>query len=262
MATSATVLDHPSTARRDPWFFVLWIVWAVLLAGAMLWGNYDRHGSGFATFMRMGSSVVLCVVAWRAWALWKGLAVGPYAFWTALGITLGTIGDFFNAGLLDMVPVLHGTLGGMVAFGLGHIAYITGFFDFRKQAGLTDKKPMWIAVAAWQVFGVISWYFAVYQGEKHRELMWPALGYTLLLAGTAGIATGLALQQRRMTLLAVGGALFLASDLILAVGMFRESFPHSTEAVWLTYSPGQMLIVFALLTAAALLRDGPRSVAS
>ncbi len=63
------------------------------------------------------------------------------------------------------------------------------------------------------------------------------------------------MQDRRLLALAAGGALFLASDLILAFGLFRGSFPHQTEAVWLTYGPGQMLIVFSTLAAASVLRN-------
>jgi hypothetical protein len=55
--------------------------------------------------------------------------------------------------------------------------------------------------------------------------------------------------------LALGGALFLASDLILAFGLFRGSFAHSTEAIWLTYGPGQMFIVFSTICAALVLAD-------
>ena len=44
-----------------------------------------------------------------------------------------------------------------------------------------------------------------------------------------------------------------ASDLILAFGLFRGHFSYQTEAVWLTYGPGQMLIVFSALSAVALL---------
>jgi hypothetical protein len=36
--------------------------------------------------------------------------------------------------------------------------------------------------------------------------------------------------------------------------MFGESVRHGTEAVWLTYGPGQMLIVFSILSAAAVLQ--------
>jgi hypothetical protein len=109
-------------------------------------------------------------------------------------------------------------------------------------------------VLAWQLVGLVGWYYVVMLGSENRDLVWPALPYSLLLAGTAGITCALALQDRRLSALAVGGALFLASDLILAFGLFRGHFAHQTECVWLTYGPGQMLIVFSTISAAAVLR--------
>jgi hypothetical protein len=44
----------------------------------------------------------------------------------------------------------------------------------------------------------------------------------------------------------LGGALFLISDLILAFRLFHGSFYMAGDAVWLTYGPGQMLIVFSI----------------
>ena len=85
--------------------------------------------------------------------------------------------------------------------------------------------------------------------ESTQLLVWPALGYSQLLAGTAGVATGLAVQDRRFVMLAIGAALFLISDLILGWGMFRETFPHRMEAVWIPYGGGQMMIVYAIVTA-------------
>ncbi len=79
---------------------------------------------------------------------------------------------------------------------------------------------------------------------QHLEpLIWPALGYCLLLAGTTGVASAVAIHRQRTWPLALGAALFLLSDLILAIGIFRGSFPFRSEAVWLTYGPGQMLMV-------------------
>jgi hypothetical protein len=252
MATNVAVDGSIGALRREPLFLGLWIVWAAALACAMVLGSLDGYANA-AKALRMGSSLVLCVVAWAAYARWRARPVARFASCLAIGMTLGTIGDFFNAGLLDFVPVLKGTMGGIVAFGLGHIAYIAGCLDLRKRAGLNGWLTMIMAIDFWQVFGLVAWYLVAYLGEKNRDLLYPALGYTLLLAGTAGIATGLALQERRLTLLAVGAALFLLSDLILAVGMFRESLTRSIDWVWLTYGPGQMLIVFSVLSAYAVL---------
>ena len=52
---------------------------------------------------------------------------------------------------------------------------------------------------------------------------------------------------------AVGAALFLASDLILAAQLFNDlRFPLISDVVWLTYGPAQMLIVYSAGTALAL----------
>ena len=113
------------------------------------------------------------------------------------------------------------------------------------------------SVASWQLVGLLSWYLIVYPAEQNNNLVWPALGYTLLLAGTAGFATGLAFHVRCLWPLALGAGLFLASDLLLAIGMFRGSFVFRSEAVWLTYGPGQMLIVISSWLVATCYTTGP-----
>ena len=81
-------------------------------------------------------------------------------------------------------------------------------------------------------------------------LRWAALPYALLLATTAGVATGLAIQSPVFVPLALGAALFLVSDLLVAGERFgRVRFPHSGDAVWLTNGPAQMLIVYAVNSA-------------
>ena len=75
-----------------------------------------------------------------------------------------------------------------------------------------------------------------------------ALPYALLLASTAGFATGLALQSALFIPLALGAGLFLISDLILATQLFNKAyFWLISDVVWLTYGPGQMLIVFSII---------------
>jgi uncharacterized membrane protein YhhN len=201
----------------------------------------------------MGSSIALALAGWLAYATWRGTAVGVFALLVAIGMTLGTIGDFFNAGLLKFIPLPDQTLGGIAAFALGHIAYIAGTLNLARRAGLTNRRATLAAITAWQIIGLAGWYIVAYQGTEKRDLVWPALPYSLLLAGTAGVASGLALQDRRFIGFATGGALFLLSDLILACGMFGDSVPHQAEWVWLTYGPGQMLIVFSVATAALVL---------
>ena len=87
-------------------------------------------------------------------------------------------------------------------------------------------------------------------------LHWAALPYALLLASTAGVATSLAVQDRAYVPFAIGGALFLVSDLILATRLFNSAeFRFVGDVIWFTYGVGQMLIVMA---AGAALRPPPR----
>jgi len=66
-----------------------------------------------------------------------------------------------------------------------------------------------------------------------------------LLASTAGLAAGLAVQSSAFLPAALGGALFLASDLILAGQLFNGlSFPLIGDVIWLTYGPAQALLVY------------------
>ncbi len=239
---------------------LLWIAWFVLLAGGLIVQQVDVASSSFwATFGRMGSSVALIVAGWLWHVRFRGAAAGRYTLMIAVGMTLGAIGDFFNADLLQsIIPLPDPVLGGIVSFGLGHIAYMLGCFDAKRRANLTSSSAMWGSIFVWQAISVVGWYCIVYQTqiESAKMVVWPALPYTMLLAGTAGVATGLAVQDGRFTRLAVGAALFLISDLILAWGMFQGSFPFRTAAVWIPYGGGQMLIVYAITTARqALLED-------
>jgi hypothetical protein len=144
----------------------------------------------------------------------------------------------------------------MATFGLGHVAYIIGIWRFGSQIGLTDGTARWASLIVWWIIGAVAWYFVVYRGQQPTTLHQAALPYALLLASTAGMATGLAWQQGQFTWLAIGAALFLISDLILATQLFNgTTFPLIGDVIWLTYGPGQMLIVYSAATAVSLIQN-------
>jgi hypothetical protein len=157
---------------------------------------------------------------------------------------LGFIGDLFMARLI-IQSELH-VLGGIGAFGLGHIFYIIGLLGYVRSAGLDAPNALIGAWFAWAMIGAIAWYALVWRTAKQKSTVHlAALPYSVLLASTAGIATGLALQTGGFIFLAIGAALFLLSDLILALQLFNGlMFKGIGDVVWLTYGPGQMLIVY------------------
>jgi uncharacterized membrane protein YhhN len=240
----------------------LWLLWAGLLFGGFLLGS----SAGDAThrmpaWTRMGSSAVLVLAAWAWFAMARGRReartsrgdssdhgetardVRDFALLVALGMTAGFAGDLILAGLL---PGGENVLAGIAAFGLGHVLYITAILRWPGRRGYNDPRIRWTAFAAWWVIGAAAWYLVVFRGQEATVLHWAALPYALLLAGTCGAATGLAAQARAFVPMAVGAALFLASDLILAAQLFNDvDFRLIGDVIWLTYGPGQMLIVYA-----------------
>lgn len=235
-----TFLDAPWPRY---WLLALLFLWAILLFGGFIVGSGEPMRR-MPVWTRMASSLTLVVAAFSWYLVVRTAGLGAYALLIALGMTAGFVGDLWLAGWL---PGGRNVLGGIVAFGIGHILYITALWSFASAQGLDAPLPRWGALIAWWLVGVVGWYLVVFRGAQPTVLHWAALPYALLLASTAGVATGLALQESTLTPLALGAALFLLSDLILAGELFSGlRFPFIGDVIWLTYGPGQMLIVYSV----------------
>lgn len=220
-------------------------LWAALLFGGFILGKpHDDGTRRMPVRTRMASSLMLVIAAWYWLLVARETAADRYALPVAVGMTLGFVGDLFMAKLI--IRSDQHVLGGIGAFGLGHIAYIVAFVGFGDLLGATDNRvAAWVV---WLIIGAVGWYVAVYRVKATRSaLHYAALPYALLLASTAGVATGLALNHVAFTPLAFGCALFLVSDLLIAARLFNGvSFPLIDDVVWLTYGPAQMLIVYSV----------------
>jgi len=232
------------------WLLPLWLIWAALLFGGYLGGSLQARGRAAGRRMpvwtRMASSVVLAMCGWSLAVLARSTPLAPFALLIAVGMTLGLLGDLFMA---RVIPVKEHVLGGMAAFAAGHVAYIVAGLRHWWTAGGDGAGVLIAAWLAWLFIGGLGWWVFVYRGQRPSALHWAALPYALLLASTAGVATGLALHDARFSLFALGAVLFLFSDLLIAAGLFsHRTFRRVAldDVVWLTYGPGQMLIVFTV----------------
>jgi hypothetical protein len=193
------------------------------------------------TFCRIGSSFALVVAAW----LWVFQSANLATLFLALGMTAGFGGDLFMARLIIRQ---NAELGGIGAFGVGHLFYIAAFFALAGQLNLNNLTAFALGWGFWLLAGALLWYMTVKRGHETTFLHWASLPYALLLASTAGVATGLGLQQPFFLLTALGAALFLFSDLLIAAQLFNKlHFPLIRDAIWLTYGPAQALITLAAL---------------
>ncbi len=239
-----------SNPMTIPWQFVwpgvLFVAWAVLLFGGLLGKPQAGRAGRMPRWMRMASSATLVVAGWSGWLIARDTPAATSALLIAVGMTFGFLGDLFMARLL---PVKGHVLWGMATFGLGHLAYIAAATIFGNQLNLA-AGVRWVAWGVWLLIAVIGWYRMILRGQRFTALRWAALPYALLLASTAGVATGLAVQEPRLWPMCLGAALFLFSDLILAAQLFNHLvFRRIDDVVWLTYGPGQMLIVASIWAA-------------
>lgn len=220
----------------------LFAVWAVLLFGGFIWGRPTPDGlRRMPTWTRMASSATLVVIAWLEYAFTRQSPLGSYALLIAVGMSLGFLGDLF---LAEVIAIPQPVLGGIAAFGLGHVAYLLAVLGLADQYQLNAQASRWGMLALWLLIGLVGWYVLVMRGQRPTGLHWAALPYALLLASVAGLFTGVALQAPVLAPAALGAVLFLASDLILASQLFaKRTFPLIGDVIWLTYGPGQALIV-------------------
>jgi len=235
------MLAYVNPPLRRNYFAGLWLLWAALLFGGFLFGPADPYGR-MPLWTRITSSIILVITGWSWYALYRAHPRSRALLLLAVGMTCGLLGDLILAGLL---PGGRSVLGGITAFGVGHIFYI--------MAALRLGKPRPLALSIWLLLGLVGWYLMVFHGQDAGVLHWAALPYALLLASTAGFATCLLAQDRLYLLFAIGAALFFLSDLILAGSLFSGlQFRLIDDVIWLTYGPGQMLIVW---TASVILRE-------
>ncbi len=219
---------------------VLLVLWAALLFGGFLLGTDPARRRRMPRRTRLGSSAVLVVLAWYGYALAFSTPAHRFAFFIALGMTWGFVGDLYMARVL---PAPNRVLAGMTTFGLGHVSYILA-------ATLRLSRPRWPVLGGmWLLAGLLT-YLTVLRDPRRGLLHWAALAYGLLLATTAGMALDLALRVPLFWTFALGSFLFLLSDLILAGQLFAHmDFPYIDDLVWLLYGPGQAGIVLAIWAA-------------
>lgn len=188
---------------------------------------------------RMLASVLVWMAAVLLW-----LAAAPAqqarAEQIAAGMGCGTLGDLIMA---EVLPTPHAVASGMLSFGTGHVLYLRAFTD-------TRIPPLALAGGLGLGWGaaLLGWRTLVYDAEETHApaaLQYAALAYALLLGSMAGVGAARAVADPRETSVAVGAALFLLSDLILAGQLFRQLFfPLIGDTIWLTYLTGQGLIVY------------------
>lgn len=162
----------------------------------------------------------------------------------AIGLVLCAIGDGFLAG-----DPRRWLLPGLVAFLLGHVAYVAMF--------LTPVPDSWgepaLGVPGWIVAGFViaaAVWMVRWLWSSLGDMRWPVVAYAVVI--TAMVVASLTVS-RQGSHLAIAALLFMASDAILAAEMFKGvkifGSPRLTGwLIWFLYFGSQLLFAGRFLS--------------
>lgn len=176
----------------------------------------------------------LCVIAWAALGRSDD---GLVKRWIVIGLVFSLIGD------VALLWPVQGFLVGLVAFLMGHLAYLVAL---TRRVRFLASPP---AFGAWAI--VAGCVLASLWAGVPGELRAPVLVYVCALGAMAAQATSVWLARRgqpdaaRWRLVAIGGALFVLSDAILATDKFVGGIPMPTLWNLSIYWLGQWFIACA-----------------
>lgn len=154
------------------------VLWTLALWGGFLWSRW-RHLPTTPRPLQMLSSLILVLLGWYGTLLALHPPMNRYAGLIALGMTAGFIGHLFMARLLR-AP--HRELMGMLAFGMGHVAYI---------AAIVSYAPVgWLGIILWMGVAAALVYWLILRGHRLSALRLAGLLYALFLAITVARPPG------------------------------------------------------------------------
>jgi len=159
--------------------------------------------------------------------------------WIVAGLAFGALGDYALSREGDRA-----FLAGMIAFGVGHLAYAVAFLAPYVQDPAPLPAAFWPVLAAMLALGALT---AFWIAPKAGAFKGPVRAYALVIAAMALSATFLPQTPGRI-LTYIGVCAFVASDLILALRLFvfqsADIRLFAARTLWPLYWIGQALILW------------------
>ena len=157
------------------------------------------------------------------------LVAGVMAFWA--------LGD----GLLELDMIW-----GAIAFAIGHVIAIYLFLRHQRVHPVLSQKLL--AIAVFVLAPVVAYFL-----PTDREMVLPAVGYTVFVAGMASAAWNSNFPRYRVGL---GAMAFVASDLLIFARMGPLAGAGWIDlAIWVLYYGGVLMIAVGVVT--TLVKRGP-----
>ena len=203
----------------------MWIVLAAAIVSAIVHLYAEYNGLTTLVYIAKPSTTALLVIV----ALMANTQERSYQIPIVAGLCLSLVGDVFL--------MLRGDhfIAGLVSFLAAHVAYIVAF---RTGAALWLLLPYLLLAA-----GVLA-----YLWPRLGRLRLPVLAYVgvlVVMAWQAAVRADLIPSAFTMAA-AIGAALFVISDAVLAINRFRVKFRAAQAVIMSTYVTAQALIALSV----------------
>lgn len=210
-----------TTATPERWLAAAVVACAALAIASAPWALAT---SVLNVVFKPLATLLVIAHAWR-----RGHETPVVRRWVLAGLVLSLAGD------IALLWPREGFLPGLVSFLLAHLAYLVAFTRVQRFAAWPAAFVAYAAVA-----GLILW--RLWPGVP-AALLGPVLAYVACLAAMAAQAAVLWRRGApRGAVLALGGALFMASDALLATNKFAGPLPASSLWILSTYWAAQWCI--------------------
>lgn len=228
-ATTTAAASGEGLWRRafEPAFFVG-------VAVATLWSDLaPGHAAVISKLWPMGLLITHLALRLRAREVDRAMAV-PFLF----GLVASTVGD---------VVIAYAFIGGIAAFLVAHLAYLTAMGRPRVRPWLHAPA----ALPALAVGGTMA-FILVGGGRLPEPLFVPVVVYMAVISTMLARATGRALvdtKTRESRVFLAGAAMFVLSDALIALSKWVVDIPHPRAAILVTYFLAQRLLLAGIAPA-------------
>ena len=177
-------------------------------------------------------------------AVFAFINAGP-SIWFAVGMAFSWFGDMTMS---QVKPICLWTknrvVGGMAAFAAAHVFYLIGLFGGAAVAGINNSAAITAAAVIWCATMLFAWFFALRQSKEPFAIKSAGVVYITMVCVIAAMGIGITVYSVRLWPLALGGMLFLVSDVVVGLhDIGKRTIPYLEAVIWGTYAPAQFFLL-------------------